>query len=61
MRECSPVPVHVLDQSGQPYGSVRKCCNGCGFIITPELILVDTMEDWYKRIDKCTRPRPFQV
>lgn len=24
------MPLHLVPQSGQPYGSVRKCCEACG-------------------------------
>lgn len=24
------MPLHLVSQSGQPYGSVRKCCEACG-------------------------------
>jgi len=25
--------LHIVDQSGQPYGSARRCCNECGLSI----------------------------
>jgi hypothetical protein len=25
--------LHIVDQSGQPYGSVRRCCNKCGLSV----------------------------
>lgn len=39
--------LHVIDQSGQPYGSVRMCCNMCGIMATPGIRFVERTEDWY--------------
>ena len=49
--------VHVIDQSGQPYGSVRRCCNRCGVMQTPDMIFVDSIDEWDKRADNCRTPR----
>lgn len=40
-------PIHVVDQSGQPYGSVRRCCNMCGLMASPNMQFVEHVEDWY--------------
>jgi hypothetical protein len=29
----APEAVHLLDQTGQPFGSVRRCCNYCGVML----------------------------
>lgn len=39
-------PLHVIDQSGQPYGSVRRCCNACGLMVHPGMRFVDSMAEW---------------
>ena len=36
MKHVEPVVVHLLDQSDQPYGSERRCCNRCGVMLWPE-------------------------
>ena len=28
--------VHLVTQRGQPYGSVRRCCEICGIMVWPE-------------------------
>lgn len=28
--------VHLVTQDGQPYGSVRRCCEICGVMVWPE-------------------------
>ena len=28
-------PLHIVDQSGQGYGSVRRCCSYCGRMCWP--------------------------
>lgn len=39
-------PTHVIDQAGQPYGSVRQCCNQCGQMATLGMIVVDSVAEW---------------
>lgn len=39
-------PLHVVDQSGQPYGSVRRCCNACGLMVHPGMKFVNSMAEW---------------
>lgn len=35
-QEITPVePLHIVSQSDQPYGSVRRCCNYCGLMCWP--------------------------
>lgn len=41
-----PSPVHVIDQSGQPYGSVRRCCNRCGAMAVDGMWIVRSIEEW---------------
>ena len=43
-----PRGVHVVDQEGQPYGSVRRCCNRCGQMVSGAFIYVDSIADWNK-------------
>lgn len=52
-------PLHVVDQSGQPYGSVRKCCNMCGLAVSPGMRYVEHAEDWWKTPadERCGRKR----
>ena len=38
--------MHVIDQSGQPYGSVRRCCNRCGRMADIGMRYVHSIEDW---------------
>lgn len=40
-------PLHVVDQAGQPYGSVRRCCNMCGLMVHPGMRFVDSTAEWY--------------
>lgn len=40
-------PTHVVDQSGQPYGSVRRCCNQCGAMAVPGMITVGSVAEWW--------------
>ena len=35
LRTPEPVKLHILSQEGQPYGSVRRCCNACGVTLDP--------------------------
>jgi hypothetical protein len=39
-------PVHVLDQTGQPYGSTRRCCNRCGIMVTSGVRYLSSIEEW---------------
>jgi hypothetical protein len=39
-------PTHVIDQAGQPYGSERRCCNRCGQMLVPGMIVVDSVAAW---------------
>jgi hypothetical protein len=41
-----PLLTHVIDQSGQPYGSERRCCNRCGQMVVPGMIVVDSVAEW---------------
>lgn len=40
-------PTHVIDQAGQPYGSVRRCCNQCGAMSTPGMVMVQSVAEWW--------------
>lgn len=40
-------PVHVIDQTGQPYGSERRCCNRCGAMAVPGMQYVESTEEWW--------------
>jgi hypothetical protein len=40
-------PTHVVDQAGQPYGSERRCCNQCGAMATPGMIIVESVAEWW--------------
>jgi len=57
---CRPAPpdvmFHVLDQSDQPYGSVRKCCNRCGIMIGTGMWAKSTVDEWSKlpRGNRCS-------
>lgn len=53
--ENKPVPVHVIDQTGQPYGSVRRCCNMCGVMAMPGMTYVESEAEWYEREDNCAK------
>lgn len=46
MTDSKKSPVHVIDQSGQPYGSTRTCCNRCGLMHTPEMVYVGSIAAW---------------
>lgn len=39
-------PTHVIDQADQPYGSVRQCCNRCGRMRAPGMLVVDSVAAW---------------
>lgn len=39
-------PTHVIDQAGQPYGSTRRCCNRCGRMAVPGMIVVESIAEW---------------
>jgi len=39
-------PTHLVDQAGQPYGSERRCCNRCGQMLVPGMIVVDSVAAW---------------
>lgn len=39
-------PTHVIDQADQPYGSERRCCNRCGRMLVPGMIVVDSVAAW---------------
>lgn len=40
-------PTHVVDQAGQPYGSTRRCCNQCGAMVVPGMIIVESVAEWW--------------
>lgn len=40
-------PTHVMDQTGQPYGSTRRCCNQCGSMAVPGMIIVESVAEWW--------------
>lgn len=44
---ASHPPAHVIDQHGQPYGSVRLCCNQCGVMATSGMIVVESLVEWW--------------
>lgn len=50
--------VHVCDQSGQPYGSSRSCCNRCGVMVTDDATFVDNMSDYDAAPNNCSRVKP---
>ena len=61
------VVVHLLDQSGQPYGSERRCCNRCGIMIWPEQqarlgtpmpVYVDNEADYNAAPYNCSKMKP---
>jgi hypothetical protein len=33
--DATPEPLHLVTQRGQPYGSVRRCCEQCGRMCWP--------------------------
>jgi hypothetical protein len=39
-------PMHVIDQTGQPYGSTRRCCNKCGIMAVPGMRYLTSTEEW---------------
>lgn len=47
----------VVDQAGQPYGSVRRCCNMCGLAVSPGMRHVERAEDWWNTLagERCGR------
>lgn len=57
MKDGGPA-VHVLDQSGQGYGSRQRCCNHCGVMIWPGMghvpPHVDSWDDWQKLSNRCS-------
>lgn len=40
-------PTHVVDQTGQPYGSERRCCNQCGMMAVSDMTIVESMAEWW--------------
>lgn len=51
-----PRHVHVVDQEGQSYGSVRRCCNRCGLMATGTFMYVNAIADWNRlpAASRCT-------
>lgn len=51
------LPVHVIDQTGQPYGSTRRCCNNCGVMTVPDMHYLTSMKDWWSLPEdrRCSR------
>lgn len=56
---------HLLTQDGQPYGSVRKCCERCGLAI-PEInpstrddIWYDNVKDYYSSELNCSKNKRY--
>lgn len=50
--------LHIVDQSGQPYGSVRRCCNECGRMCWPGMVgsatrWTDDWNEWSDAEDNC--------
>ena len=43
---AAPSNIHVIDQSGQPYGSERRCCNRCGAMAVPGMWIVHSIAEW---------------
>ncbi len=44
--QAVPVVIHLRSQVGQPYGSVRRCCNYCGvMLVGPEPKWVEWEEE----------------
>lgn len=39
--------IHLLGQVGQPYGSVRRCCERCGIMITEGMMVVFSALEFY--------------
>lgn len=51
-------PLHIVDQSGQPYGSVRRCCSRCGKMCWPGVAgsatrWVDDWAEYDEHPDRC--------
>ncbi len=40
-------PTHVVDQTGQLFGSERRCCNQCGAMAVPGMIIVESVAEWW--------------
>lgn len=43
---AAPTNVHVIDQSDQPYGSERRCCNRCGAMAVTGMWIVYSIAEW---------------
>jgi hypothetical protein len=54
---ATPSNVHVIDQSGQPYGSERRCCNRCGAMATPGMWTTPSLDAW-NRLPEAQRCKP---
>ena len=46
LRTVGEPPVHVIDQTDQPYGSTRRCCNTCGALAVPGMQYLTSLEKW---------------
>lgn len=51
-------PLHLVTQDGQPYGSVRRCCERCGVMCwtgksPPTVCWTDNEETWLAAPDNC--------
>lgn len=51
--------IHVVDQSGQPYGSNRRCCNMCGAMLVNGMHLLDNLSEWWSlpESERCARSK----
>lgn len=56
-------PTHVVDQTGQPYGSTRRCCNQCGAAVVPGMPIVQSVAEWWDLPPerRCDRSRTAEV
>lgn len=56
----SQIPVHVIDQSDQSYGSVRRCCNRCGIAMYPGMVYTKSLDVWetYKKQRRTCKGEP---
>ncbi len=48
-------PVHVLDQTGQPYGSSRLACNRCGIYVSHGMVFTDNLAEWERTSNNCSK------
>ncbi len=58
MSDAHPEPLHLVTQRGQPYGSVRRCCEVCGRMCWPGMQgtakrWTDDPDDYRKAAERC--------